>query len=380
MTIPRQPLRSFAQSVVETVRHPLVVLDSHLVVRAANSAFEGTFGIALGDAVGSSFMELREGGLAVPELLEMLLRVVTTGEAFEGFEVSRDFLGVGRRELVLNARRIYADDDPASMVLLAMEDATAERMAREAVHQLNIELENKVRERTAQLVVANQELEAFCYSVSHDLRAPLRAIDGFSRELHDAYLERLDDTARHYLKRIRANSQRMANLIDDLLHLSRLGRADMNLELVDLSSIACEVADDLRRQDPERNVQMSIQSELIVEGDERLLRIAICNLMDNAWKFTSKKSHATITVGRSDEGKGVEYFVRDDGVGFDPKYAGKLFGAFQRLHHEAEFPGTGVGLAIVQRVVHRHGGTVKAQSELGKWAMFSFTLGGGSRE
>lgn len=370
-------LDAFAQSIVETVRQPLLILDPQLQVCAANPAFHAAFGVPMGKAVGRPLAELGQGRLAVSGLLALLSHVVSTGEAFDGYEVSHDFPGLGRKELLLNARRVYARDDPAPMVLLSVEDATEARQARNALWQLNADLEQRVRDRTAQLEAANREMEAFCYSVSHDLRAPLRAIDGFARELLDRYADKFDESAGHYLRRMRANSQRMADLIDDLLQLSQLSRTEMAVTLVDLTALAREVVAELQLREPERQVTLVVQPGMTARADARLLRLALANLLDNAWKFTSKKLQATVEVGWVARDRGSEYFVRDDGAGFDPRYAGKLFGAFQRLHHERDFPGTGVGLAIVQRVIHRHGGTVRGESVLGEWARFSFTLEGG---
>ena len=227
---------------------------------------------------------------------------------------------------------------------------------------------------TAELTRANKELDAFAYSVSHDLRSPLRSIDGFSQAMLEDYDERLDDQGREYLRRVRAASQRMGQLIDDLLKLSRVARTEMRRETVDLSRLAEEVAADLKMRQPDRAVEVIIQPGLAAQGDAPLLRVALENLLGNAWKFTQNAAQARIEVGAAALEGRTTYFVRDNGAGFDMTYAGRLFGAFQRLHTNTEFPGTGIGLATVQRIVHRHGGTVRAEGEVGKGAAFYFTL------
>jgi PAS domain S-box-containing protein len=251
-----------------------------------------------------------------------------------------------------------------------IEDISERKEAERRIQHLNTVL----RERATVLESVNHELEAFSYSVSHDLRAPLRAVDGFSRILLDEYADQLDDTGKDRLKRVRAAAQRMAALIDDMLKLSRITRSELKREDIDLSAIAHEVIDELRRQEPGRAVQCSIQEGITAWGDARLLRIVLDNLLGNAWKFTSKRADAHIEFGMQKRDDETLYFVRDNGAGFDMAYAEKLFGAFQRLHDTSEFPGTGIGLATAQRVIHKHSGHICAESEVGKGATFYFTL------
>ncbi len=221
----------------------------------------------------------------------------------------------------------------------------------------------------------NRELEAFSYSVSHDLRAPLRTIDGFSQILAEDYADRLDDEGLDYLARVRTASRHMAELIDDLLDLSRVGRRPLERERVDLSALAAGIADDLKRSEPDRDVDFVVEEGVVARGDVGLLKVALENLIGNAWKFTSRETRATIRFGVS----GNAFYVSDDGAGFDAAYQDKLFGAFQRLHGPEEFEGTGIGLATVARIVHRHGGEVWAEGAVGEGATFCFTLGGRDR-
>lgn len=241
--------------------------------------------------------------------------------------------------------------------------------------KLTSELEQRIEARTRQLETVNKELEAFSYSVSHDLRAPLRAIDGFSQIVLEKYNDMLDERGKYYLSRVRVNSQEMAKLIDDILQLSRLTRGEMKFEgNINLSAMAHEIASDLQQESPDRQVTFNIEEDLICEGDRVLLKSVLQNLISNSWKFTSKHPNAVIEFGQLKDHENQIFFVKDDGAGFDMAYAGKLFGAFQRLHSAADFPGTGVGLATVARIIHRHNGEVWAEAEVEKGATFYFTL------
>ena len=253
------------------------------------------------------------------------------------------------------------------ITLLLVRNSTLAERASKDLEDANRELEG-----------ANRELEAFSYSVSHDLRSPLRSIDGFSRILLEDYADKLDEEGTDYLSRVRGASKHMALLIEDLLDLSRVSRGPLRREEIDLSAMAKDIVKKLERAHPERRVKFVAQEGVVAFGDANLLAVALENLLGNAWKFTSKRDEATIEFGVDVQhgGGSVAYYVRDDGAGFDPRYADKLFGAFQRLHGSEEFEGTGIGLATVARIVHRHGGRVWAESQIGEGATFYFTLGG----
>ncbi len=307
----------------------------------------------------------------LPDSVEVVLAAIRDegGRIFESVHVRKDGTSF---PVEISAHRLPAGGREFYQYIVR--DIGERKRAEDEIRRLNTELEERVRLRTAELEATLRELEAFSYSVSHDLRAPLRVIDGYSLALLEEYQSRLDKEAVFYLSRIRSNTQDMGRLIDDMLTLAQASQSEIRLEDVDLSALARESAADIARGRPGRDVAVSIAGGLVVRSDPRLLRSVLDNLFDNAWKFTANTSGARVEFGAGD-GNTPTYFVRDDGVGFDMAHAGKLFGIFQRLHPRDEFPGTGIGLATVQRIVGRLGGRVWAESEPGRGATFYFTLG-----
>jgi PAS domain S-box-containing protein len=259
-------------------------------------------------------------------------------------------------------------------VASAAMDITERVKTEQELAQYREHLEELVEQRTDELTRVNKEMEAFSYSVSHDLRAPLRSIDGFSQVLMEDYFDKLDEDGKDFLQRVRQGAQRMAQLIDDMLKLSRLTRSQMKNENVNMSEIATEIAAILQKETPQRSAQFLIEPNLYADGDEGLLTVVLDNLISNAWKYTSKKSHAIIEMGARTDDKEITYWIKDNGAGFNMKYVDKLFGAFQRLHHTQEFEGSGIGLATVARIIHRHGGRVWAEGKENQGAVFYFTL------
>jgi len=264
----------------------------------------------------------------------------------------------------------YKDGKPVRMLGIVQE-ITDRKKNEEQIKKLN----ESLLQYTIRLEAANKEIEAFSYSVSHDLRAPLRGIDGFSQALVEDYSDKLDETGIDYLNRVRNASQRMGQLIDGMLQLSRLSRKEMHVEEVDMGELAKSIIDKFRKEEPSRNVDFKVQDGLVTKGDKNLLQILLENILGNSWKFTSKKSNAKIEFGKTKKKNEIVFFIKDNGTGFDVKYIDKLFVPFQRLHDD-EFPGDGIGLGIVSRIIRRHGGQIWAEGEVGKGAIFYFKLGG----
>jgi signal transduction histidine kinase len=304
-------------------------------------------------------------------------------------ERSQDELGVLAREFNKLARSLADSEVELRQRAVELEAVNAKleqangglerenaerRRAEDEVRALNDELEQRVATRTAELGTVNRELESFAYSVSHDLRAPLRHMDGFSQALLEDYGDQLDEAAKRLLGRIRNGSVRMGRLIDDLLRLSRVSRGELEREPVDLSAMARRIVSELQQGEPAREIAVDIAPNLESQGDPRLIEIALQNLLGNAWKFTGKNPNAKIAFGMTRQDGRSTYFVRDNGVGFDMAYVGKLFAPFQRLHTTDEFAGTGIGLVTVARVVHRHGGEVWIESAIDKGTIVRFTV------
>ncbi len=356
------------RALLESAPDAVVIADTHGRVVLVNAQTESLFGFGRHELL----------GMPVEMLLPERFRADHAGlrQGYAARPVTRP-MGAG---LDLYARRRDGGEFPVSIslspirvgeltyVYAAIRDITAQRVAERRIRELN----DSLARQNNDLKAVNQELEAFSYSVSHDLRAPLRAIDGFSQILLKEHAGQLDEKGLDRLGRVRRGAQRMGELIDDLLKLSRVTRAELKVQRVDLGGLATEVVEALRKQEPERSVTLDIAPNLEAEADAKLLRIALDNLLGNAWKFTARRQAARIEVGRENA---TTFFVRDNGAGFDMAYADKLFGAFQRLHDATEFPGTGIGLATVQRVIHKHGGRIWAESAPEAGATFRFTLG-----
>lgn len=337
---------------------------------AVNDTFLSSTGYKREEVVGRTSADLKIW--PNPEARADVTQLLLTQGPIRNRETNYQMKNGEVRTFLVSADVIELNGQPH--LITASIDITERQRAEGEVRRLNEELEQRVAERTVQLQAANKELEAFSYSVSHDLRAPLRHINGFSQALLEDYADRLDEDGKGYLQQVRGASQQMAHLIDDLLELSRVTRTEMRREVVDLSKLAHEVLDDLQKKDTKRAVVVDIEDGLLTRGDKRLLQIMLDNLLGNAWKFTSKREHAEIAFGKETDNGESCFFVRDNGAGFDMAYVNKLFGAFQRLHSAGEFEGTGIGLATVLRIAHRHGGRVRAEGEVDKGATFYFTL------
>jgi PAS domain S-box-containing protein len=334
-----------------------------------NPACERLLGYRRDELIGHTSLEVE---LIDPEDRQHMLEAFQREGRIENVEIKIRGKSGQHRWVLIGLENITLNGEPCALNIFI--DIHDRKLAEEEIRRLNAELEERVNERTVRLTVANKELEAFSYSVSHDLRAPLRAVDGFSQALMEDYGGKLDDEAQHYIQRIRAGSQRMGALIDDMLKLSRVTRSEIQLETVDMSALARKIAADLQASQPERRAEFMIQEGLTVQADSHLLRLALENLLSNAWKFTGKQGLARIAFYSEEQQEERVFVVEDNGVGFDMAYADKLFGAFQRLHPASEFEGTGVGLATVQRVIHRHNGRVWAKSAPGQGTAFYFTL------
>lgn len=351
----------YARSLLEASLDPLVTISPEGIITDVNEATIKVTGLSREKLIGTDFSNyFTETEKARASYQEVFAQGFVTD-----YPLTIRHINGTLTDVLYNAS-LYKDEHGTVLgVFAAARDVTAQKKAQE-----------EIRNRTNELQVANRELEAFSYSVSHDLRAPLRAIDGFSQALVEDYSTQLDDRGKNYLNRIRLATQRMGNLIDDMLALSRVTRSEMNVGKVDLGALAAQVIDELQKNEPDRKVEIYIGRGLITTGDSRLLHLALVNLLGNAWKYTAKQPHPRIEFDLSRSNGKKEFFVRDNGVGFDMAYAEKLFGAFQRLHTDAEFPGNGIGLATVQRIIHRHGGETRGVGIPGQGATFYFTLPG----
>jgi PAS domain S-box-containing protein len=350
----------YTRSLFESNIDALMTTDPRGIITDVNKQMEALTGCTRDELIGAPFKNY----FTDPERAEAGINLVLSEKKVTNYELTartRD----GRETVVsYNAATFYDRERRLQGVFAAARDVTERNR-----------LEEQVRRRTVEVEAANKELEAFSYSVSHDLRSPLRSIDGFSQAFLEDYGLLVPPEGREDLERVRHATQRMGQLIDDMLLLSRVTRREMHLEKTDMSALAAEVAGDLVRENSQRDVQLSIEPGMTTTGDPQLLRIVLVNLLGNAWKLTSKREHAHVSVGTvQDPEHGPAFFVRDDGAGFDLQYKEKLFVAFQRLHGQDEFPGTGIGLATIQRAVRRHGGDVWAEGEVDRGATFYFTI------
>lgn len=361
-----------SQRIVQTVREPMVVLDADLNVLMSNPAFVELYGDGPElDGFHTPLALIGDDAWSDGALLQRLGDVIARDRELWDYELAQTTADGVERHMLINARRMKLPDGDAPALLLTVNDVTARKLAEDEITELNEQLEGKVE----QISEVNRELEAFSYSVSHDLRAPLRHISGFSDKLGEHLGDQVDEKTSHYLGVIREAAQRMAQSIDDLLVYSRLGRGALRLQPVDMQSLVEQTRALAMNGAGERDIEWRINPLPVVVGDENMLRTVWQNLLENAVKYTGKCEHAEITIAVKHAPRGGYVFsVTDNGAGFDMRYVDKLFGVFQRLHKASDFPGNGIGLANVRRIIARHGGRTSAQGQPGQGATFSFSL------
>jgi PAS domain S-box-containing protein len=357
----------YAQNIIDTIREPLIALNHDLRVVKASRSFYEFFRVTPSETVGTLIYDLGNHQWNIPKLRELLETILPDKTSFDNYEVEHSFATIGKRIMLLNARQIQRADGKERIILLAIEDITERKKKEEEIQNLNQELEQRTK-----------ELESFSYSVSHDLRSPLRAIDGFSNILLEDYSTVLDEEGKRLFNVIRENTRKMGHLIDDLLAFSRIGRRELYKSEIDFKAMVYSVFNEITSDQEREKISFIVDDLPLLKGDATMIKQLWYNLISNAIKFSSKRENSKIEIGIMHEKENNIYFIRDNGVGFDMKYYGKLFGVFQRLHSEAEYKGNGVGLAIVNSIVTRHGGKIWAESELNIGATFYFRLQGGS--
>ena len=374
----------YANSIIATLREPFLVLDKNLRIISASPSFYSTFQVTQKETLGRPLPDLGNKQWDIPKLLVLLKEILPKKKVVENYEIEHEFEHLGGRFMNLNASRLRIpkrtarimvagveeeEEEEEELILLAIEDITDRKRAEERILEMNVQLKGY-----------NKILEAFSYSVAHDLRAPLRAIAGFANILSEDYHAKLDDEGRRLIGVINANVINMGQLINDLFALSRLSRQDMETSDIDMTELARSVFDALKEElFRDRAIEVSVKPMPAACADSVLTKQIFINLISNAMKFTAHKDKALIEIGGYDKGQERVYYVKDNGAGFDMKYADKLFGVFQRLHSQDEFSGTGIGLAIVSSAVLRHGGTVWAEGVVGQGATFYFTLPKGGK-
>ncbi|UCF13720.1 MAG: PAS domain S-box protein [Thermoplasmatales archaeon] len=354
--------------IFNTAADGMRVIDKNFNILRINDTFAKLVGIDKDKAVGKKCYDVFPGSQC--HTPRCPLTQILNGKEYLEYEVKKERSDGTKIDCIVSITPFLGHDGELLGIVEDFKDITDRKKSEVKIKKLNEDLTRQ----TVELTAINKELEAFSYSVSHDLRAPLRSIDGFSQALLEDYEDKLDEQGKDYLRRVRKSTQRMGQLIDDMLKLSRLTRSEMHYEEVDLSKLARSVSEQLQKTEPSRNVNFIINDGLTTKGDNHLLQIALENLFGNAWKFTKRQSNAKIEMGKTIEKGKQAFFIRDNGVGFNMKYADKLFVPFQRLHPSDEFPGTGIGLGIVSRIIHKHGGYIWAEAEVGKHATFYFTL------
>lgn len=354
---------NLAKNIIATIPEPSLILNEQLRVVSANPSFYSVFQVTSQETENRYVYELGNKQWNIPALRDALEKIIPENGEVYNFELRHDFEGIGKKVMLLNGRRIEQEQPREALIFLSIRDITEQKQREEEVRRFNILLHDR-----------NKELDAFNYSISHDLRSHLRAIDGFSQILLDDYSGALDAEGRRLLGIVRDNTKRMSQLISDLLKLSRTTRMDVQHTDINMTAIVNYLLKQVTSDIGERKIESSVHALPSAQGDLPMISQVWTNLIANAVKFTANRDVARIEIGGKTEGGEHVYYVKDNGAGFDNLYADKLFGIFQRLHSEEDFPGTGVGLAIVKRIINRHGGRAWAEGKLGEGAIFYFTL------